>query len=393
MLWNYYSFEFIDSADQTTTNKTNFSWQDLIQTWDYAEKSFDDPHYPWCNIQHDLKYKQLVYIKIDKAASSTLAGINIRLARKVGSKVAAQQHQSQQDSNNLVCSHTYTHGRASDLLPQTTTNNNKLASLAWWTFLRDPAQRALSEYYHFWVSRKGYGIKYGLVQPFLEDRKNYQLEYIMVHPNPKMALESIAMSNGKPRYYGPTTTATTRTNTGALLLSIRDYIMKPYTFIGIVERMDESLVVMKYLLSVDIGDLIVLSAKESGAYDDGRYNNTCYLIRPKQQQSSLETYQERLRQYVSTDFRKNNFDYVLYDIVNASLDRTIAAIGRDKFDRTLQELRYMRNKVDIECQKEAIFPCSSNGTIQHETSSSNCYWFDSGCGYKCVDRVVESLSL
>jgi hypothetical protein len=89
-------------------------------------------------------------------------------------------------------------------------------------------------------------------------------------------------------------TATTRTKTGALLLSIRDYIMKPYTFIGIVEQMDESLVVMTYLLSVDIGDLIVLSAKESGAYDDGRYNNTCYMIRPKQQQSSLETYQERL---------------------------------------------------------------------------------------------------
>ena len=196
-----------------------------------------------------------------------------------------------------------------------------------------------------------------------------------------------------------TTTSSTTTGTALLLSSIRDYIMKPYTFIGLVERMDESLAAMKHILNVDLGDLIVLSAKQSGGYDDGRYNNTCYLIKPKQEQQqsskrSVEVYQQRIEEYISTDFRENNFDYILYDIVNASLDQTIEAIGRDKFDRTLQELRYMRKTVETECEKEEIiFPCSSNGTRQVEKSASNCYWFDKGCGYKCVDRVVESLSL
>ena len=200
----------VDQKTTTTTtikndNNINISRQDVIRTWDYVEKNLLDeksPSYPWCNLtkqsydENSKKYQQqqLVYIKIDKAASSTLAGINIRLARKVGAKVAAAQRQQQQqqdddDSNNLVCSHTYRHGRASDQIEQTPQNAIR------WTFLRDPAVRALSEYYHFWVSRRGYGVKYGLVQPLLQKRKNFQLEYIMFHPNPQTVVQESIASN------------------------------------------------------------------------------------------------------------------------------------------------------------------------------------------------------
>jgi len=165
---------------------------------------------------------------------------------------------------------------------------------------------------------------------------------------------------------------------------------------------------MKLLWNLDYGDLIVLSAKQSGAYDDGRYNNTCYLIQPSgwnqqqdheheqnqsKRQGKLQKVYKHLDEYIASEYRAINLDYLLYDIVNASLDRTIALLGRDNVDRTERQLRVLRKWVESQCQREAIFPCSSNGTRQVEESSKNCYWYDSGCGFACVDRVLASYNI
>jgi hypothetical protein len=42
--------------------------------------------------------------------------------------------------------------------------------------------------------------------------------------------------------------------------------MEDYDFIGMVERMDESLVIMKMLLQLDMNDILYLSAKHGGGY-------------------------------------------------------------------------------------------------------------------------------
>jgi hypothetical protein len=56
--------------------------------------------------------------------------------------------------------------------------------------------------------------------------------------------------------------------------------LKDHDFIGIAERLDESLVVLTMLLGVPLGDVLHLDSKRSGGYYDGGYHGHCYLIFP-----------------------------------------------------------------------------------------------------------------
>lgn len=399
------SLDHSNQDDVTLVRKFQDPIQDLSRAWNsrIGKESFR-----WCHTnQHAGNPPGLIYIKVDKAASSTLAGINIRLAHKVGAMVLPRHssstwwHMSKTVAEPQVCSHTYSHGRASQVLHQTNHNTNRPSSspVLLWTFLRDPLTRAVSEFNHFWISRKGYGARNGIVQPFLESRKNFQLKYIMDHAHPEQALARV--TNNESANPDNRQNATNVKSSPVWQL-IEDRIMNVYDFIGVVERLEESLAVMKLLWGVDLQDLIVLSAKKSGGWDDGRYNNTCYQITPPSSTSvsssqshrgDVESLSPYLLNYIHTDFLVGNYDYGLYAIVNASLDRTIAILGQARVDRTRQELRLLQALVESKCQDDAIFPCSSNGTLQHERSAKNCYWFDSGCGFACVDRVLDERNI
>jgi hypothetical protein len=362
---------------------------DFARIWTSPFSTSYHPHpYPWC---HSALPPGLVYIKIDKAASSTLAGINIRLAQRIGAKVL----------NGNVCSHTYWHERASSLTRQDKQQHktklhrhmkHKVDISLWWTFLRDPGQRALSEYYHFWVSRRGYGINYGIMLGFLKERKNFQCIYTMLHPNPEQVLAVSTMKlDGESSNKSSGSTSLSHSK---LLHLLNSHILQQYNFIGLVERWEESLAVMRLLWKISLNDLIVLSAKKSGVYDDGRYNETCFRIKPQGEESDRQVaIHRKIQDYIASDFHHGNLDYDLYIMVNASLDKTIAALGREKVDRTRRQLQFLQSRVELECQNEAIFPCSNNGTRQLEASTKNCYWYDSGCGHACVDRVLEDMPI
>jgi hypothetical protein len=60
------------------------------------------------------------------------------------------------------------------------------------------------------------------------------------------------------------------------LLQLVMEIIDQFDFIALVERMDESLVVMKLLFGLEDKDMIVLSAKSSGGYDDGKLADKCF---------------------------------------------------------------------------------------------------------------------
>ena len=48
-----------------------------------------------------------------------------------------------------------------------------------------------------------------------------------------------------------------------------DKILDNYDFIGVTDRFDESLVVLQLLLGLETSDILYLSSKKSGNYDDG----------------------------------------------------------------------------------------------------------------------------
>ena len=63
-------------------------------------------------------------------------------------------------------------------------------------------------------------------------------------------------------------------------MKIVQNMLREYDFIGLVERLDESLVLLRLLLGLNAGDILYISAKQSGGYDAGGYKGTCYKIAP-----------------------------------------------------------------------------------------------------------------
>jgi hypothetical protein len=172
---------------------------------------------------------------------------------------------------------------------------------------------------------------------------------------------------------------------GVLRERVQDVILD----IAVTERMDESLVALQLLMGLRLGDILLTSSSKVG----GTFSRSS----PKEpacieiQKSFIS---ERVKEYLGSDewYAKNYGDYLLYAAANRSLDLTIEGLGRDRFEGALRKYRQAKNLVVERCASKAIFPCSANGTFQKVLSKRDCYYRDEGCGYPCVDALLEAES-
>lgn len=289
--------------------------------------------YGWC-VDNAKGANGLLFLKIEKCASSTGAGIGLNIAHNV----ARRKH-------HRCVSHVYHH--RTQRLPIPTRNKNK--SLLW-TIVRHPAKRALSSYFFFEVSHDGKTPTDKAMRRYLREEKNFQIA---------------SMTESSLRNY-----------------TVED-VIKEMDFIAVSERMDESLVVFRLLNGLRRKDVIVLSAKKHGGYDGGMHGG-CHKIVPSYTTPAIED-------YLSSSFIKNNDDYILYSAANASLDMTIDMLGRELVEKEVRYHQYLQTVANKYCQEEAKFPCSDEGKHQLELSSKSCYKRDWGCGYKCVFKKLTRL--
>ena len=160
-------------------------------------------------------------------------------------------------------------------------------------------------------------------------------------------------------------------------------IINMYDFIIVVERMEESLVTLAMLLGVHVGDIVTLDTKVQGmyAYDSRR----CFKI--------VKSFvSPRVKEYLSSEFwyAQNYGDYLLHAAANESLDKTIEALGRRKFEAELERFRKLKALANEECSSLAS-RCSDDGIpLEREKIAENCYKIDEGCGYHCIDKIVEA---
>ena len=85
----------------------------------------------------------------------------------------------------------------------------------------------------------------------------------------------------------------------------------------------------------------------------------------------------------------NYGDDLLYQAVNASLDRTIdEVIGRATFDAAMAEFQKAKSLAREKCPTP-ILACSSNGTFIPRPERDKCYKEDAGCGYRCLDKIFR----
>jgi hypothetical protein len=287
----------------------------------------------------------ILFVRNMKTASSTLAGVAIRIARRLAS-----------GSKFKMCKVRFDHTPAFQL--QYAKRNPQKSFL--WSFLRDPTDRAVSEFFHFGVSR----LK---MEPSDENFKRYMLEMRKYHRN--YFLLDMALQPYAPIH-----------NPNFTMEKAIHQIMKHYDFIGLVERMDESLVLLKMILNLELNDVLYLSAKRNGGWDEGAFNATCIYIVPSFVSKGMQTFfnSKRWREYTAGD-------RLLFQAVNKSIDLTINAVGRSEFEAQLREYRMAQKKAQQVCGPSTVYPCSEGGLRQRDNHS--CLWWDSGCGYKCLDSL------
>jgi hypothetical protein len=311
------------------------------------------------------------YVKVPKAASSTLAGINYRIARRHGERALGYD-----------CVHNEKH---LDSVGRYYGNRDVARSFLWGS-VRDPTSRAISRIFYFHISEReieptdknimallrSNNFQWGSIS---DGQGGFQLRYMTVKDIPAGSFWS-----GKQK--------TVVLQPEVLLERVQDVILD-YDFIAVTERMDESLVALQLLMGLRMGDILSTSSKVAGTFSMAHRNMAVHEAPCIEIQKSFIS--EQVKEYVESDqwYAKNYGDYLLYAAANRSLDLTIKRLGRDRFEGALRKYRQAKALVDERCESKASPPCSVNGTNQYALSEQDCYSFDEGCGYPCVDALLR----
>ena len=365
------STDYVETEEALPVGSSTHTSDRIIEPW----KQVLDPTYPWCipddegsSPSHFLSGPGLYLVKIPKAGSSTAAGITHQLAHKIAQRKGySQQHHCRVEAH---------HGSRHAF---------REPPYFLWSMIRRPADRALSWYYFSKVSREGRAPSYGNLLVYGQRTKGEQLHQLASTSSGLMKNENNTKSSPpKPRY---TVTMTGRhhnnTTQAQVLEMIQNDILDQFQFIGILERLEESLVVMRLLLfGFDATDMIVLPSKLSGGYDGGGSEHGCVYIQTATPTPSMTEYLQ------DESYCLDNYDCMLYDILNQTLDATIDMLGRKTVEEGVQLHRRLQSIAEEQCLEEAVFPCSKNGTRQYEASTKSCYQNDWGCGHECVQRVL-----
>ena len=303
----------------------------------------------WCVATNDSgsgnhTYQEgLIFVKIDKCASTTSASVNERIADQLGRRFLP---------NGKACHHWNSHKFAQELIDGP--RNSETSFL--WTTVRHPATRGLSRYFFSKVTRREEEASEEGILLFLEKiPRDHMLDYMR-------------LSAGRGKY-----------NVDKVAR-----VMRSYDFVALAERMPESLVVLSMLMEVPLADTIVMSAKKTGSYfAKSSHPLQCVKIHPKWTTQAIDAYLEY-------NFTKNHYwDYVMHEAASRNLDKTIEALGKAKVQEKLVEFNEMMERNDKLCADEAVFPCPYSGPGHSKRTKKSCYTRDWGCGHDCTRRILK----
>ena len=312
-------------------------------------------------VQRAPTKRGLLFVKEMKTGSSSVGGIVIRIARNLPKRYGYDFDQ---------CSTRFDHCPARTMKYKQRIRPESFL----FTFVREPSTRFISQFFHFMVSRQkfepsDYNIQaYFVKNPYLHDYYLNDLSLSSYLPKNLSSYEKLAYR-----------------------LRAANAIVHDYDFIGVTERMDESLVVLQLLLHLPTSDIMHLNAKSNGGFDDGAFNSTCVYIVPSYTSPNMKTWLENSSVWKD----KIRGDEMLYNAAYQSLDLTIDSLGRKLFEEKLQKFRRAQKLAQEKCSFNLTLPCSPEGVrakvLDVNKFVSDCLWLDSGCGYKCLDEISDEV--
>jgi hypothetical protein len=172
-------------------------------------------------------------------------------------------------------------------------------------------------------------------------------------------------------------------------------VLDSYDFIGIKERMMESLAVLQLLLGLETADFLFLQSPYVAATrTDDRFSSQTDFYEQWNKGACRDVPSPRLTLDMKKWFHSEEFeafvqaDVLMYKAVNASLDNTIEALGSERVQQVAKQLEWALYKATEKCN-QVNFPCSVDGKL---VTATDCYFSDVGCGHTCLDEVGESLA-
>jgi hypothetical protein len=327
------------------------------------------PRKQWCVPSHASKgaqsynettreWESLLLIKVPKTASSTMAGVVLRIADETGCSIQWEHRQC----------YLYTNRSSTSILVGS---------------VRKPISRTLSAiwYYHFSYWNRHNPSDAAIIKSLRTNQGGNSLgkggfQYDWLSP---VELKSDTVtSNDFPGLV----------KDSHILLQKLQELMSAYTFIVVSERMDESLVALSFVIGVSLTDVLFTSSKVAGAYLYKKQNSGEMGCRRQLEARPTPNIVEYLK---SDAFTAMNYaDYLLYHAADVSLNLTIQHIGRDKFDKALADFRALKQRVQEACGERLGSGCTSDG--KPILPRESCYMRDFGCGYKCINEVLSEIA-
>jgi hypothetical protein len=328
-----------------------------------------------------------------KTGSTTMTGIVLRLAHNRGQK----------EYGFDKCKHRTNHGtgKAFDYF-----RRDKTKSFLF-SIIREPQARALSQTFHFDISAG----ENEPTDPFLHKRlyqtynylhyyddlntRNYtdvkhfnamqkemarQQGFDGMHPI-REHLAAAAETEESKREYDRVWKQTRKYGNNFTSHNVIADILKDYDLIAIMERMDESLVVLQMLLNLTTKEILYTRARSAGAFSNGYVKKPCFYILPAFQSPGT-------KELLASDEWQRQIapDIEFYKAAHKSLDRTIDALGREEVEKRLEDLRAGLKLAARHCEGRVRTMCSAGGA-QIKPRNTTCYVFGEGCDHDCIDEL------
>jgi len=348
----------IRTPESPAKRRLNFSGivAQAFEPWPYELPCFE-PQENWLTpkVQRNKTGAEMGFhfMKPQKTGSSTTSGINLRIARNVAQRL---------NKSYEFCRARFDHGPSGFPAADLFANRDPERSFLW-SVIREPTKRIISQFFHFEVSR-------GKKEPSDENFRNF-------------ILNSTSSFYFRDYYYKTLYTQSHFDRKKEDPIQIGNEILSEYDFLGITERMDESAVVLMMLLNLKLSDVLYLSSKSSGGFDDlCKYVWPSFVTPAMQEFFESDVWQDRVQ-----------YDSAIYQAVNASLDLTIDKLGRKTFETLLAKFKHARAEVQNRCLPITVFPCDFSSGRQHMRHKTDCVWNDSGCGMECLDVIAAELGM
>jgi Sulfotransferase family len=362
--------------------------------WPCFHPTHGDDSLHWTNKRKVLRTRTttgLFFVKLLKTASSTCASVHVRLARNVATREQQQLTKTNQSLHAWdVCQTRHLHGHAG---PRGLDYRRREKTQSFlWSVVRQPVPRYLSEFLHFAVARRG-------VDATPENLLQYLQRNDGRHANQhQVAWLSLSLrKRDEITYTRYAQLLASRDDTETLhtladrTQRILNEIMNGYNFIGVAERLDETLVVLSLLLHRPLADVLHVNVKRAGGYDDGAFEGRCVRI-PTVPANLVDN--DTVQAFLATDPAWHAYiqaEHVLYQAVNASLDATIDFLGRDLVQGKVAQLRHAQQVVETTC-RHVVLPCTTDG-VRIPDDQTDCLQGDLACGLDCLDDVATRLAL